>query len=45
VAAGSYWPTKGPFGCLQQSLRNLQRAQAGYRISQTRAPVFKKRGL
>jgi Helix-turn-helix domain len=39
------WLARVPFGCLQQSLRNLRRAQAGYRSSQTSAPVFKKRGL
>jgi putative transposase len=38
------WLAQVPFGCLQQALRNLERAQAGYRTSQTRAPVFKKRG-
>jgi putative transposase len=38
------WLAAVPFGCLQQSLRNLERAQAGYRSCQTRAPVFKRRG-
>src|SRR5580698_1555815 len=39
------WLAKVPFGCLQQALRNLERAQAGYRTCQTRAPVFKRRGM
>ena len=38
------WLAQVPFGCLQQSLRNLRSAQAGYRSGQTRAPVFKRRG-
>jgi putative transposase len=39
------WLAEVPFGSLQQSLRNLQRAQTGYGSAQTRPPVFKKRGL
>jgi putative transposase len=41
--AETKWLGKVPFGCLQQSLRDLESAHAGYRRGLTRAPVFKKR--
>lgn len=40
----SIWLADVPFGCLQQALRNLERAYARYHSAQTRFPVFKKSG-
>jgi putative transposase len=39
----STWLANVPIGCLQQALRNLQRAYARYNSRQSRFPRFKKR--
>jgi putative transposase len=40
----SLWLADVPFGCLQQSIRNLESAYARFYNSQNRSPTFKKRG-
>jgi putative transposase len=40
----SKWLAQVPFGCLQQALRNLERAHVRYHTLQARAPVYKRRG-
>ena len=41
----SAWLAEVPFGCLQQALRNLERAFARYNGRQAQFPRFKRRGL
>jgi putative transposase len=41
----STWMADVPFGCLQQALRNLERAFARYNDRQAQFPRFERRGL